>query len=76
MSVLPEKPRGRPLLVGKELEDNVKSFEGELRSSGAIVNSAIVRAAARGIVVAKDANLLKENGGGINLTKDWANRYI
>ena len=70
VSALPEKPRGRPLLVAKELEDQVKSFVGELRNSGAVVNSAIVRAAARGIVVAKDANLLEENGGGINLTKD------
>ena len=26
--------------------------------------------------MAKDANLLQENGGGINLTKDWANRLL
>ena len=54
----------------------MKSFVGQLRSSGAVVNSAIVRAAARGIILAKDANLLEENGGGINLTKDCANRLF
>ena len=54
----------------------MKSFVGQLSSSGAVVNSAIVRAAARGIILAKDANLLEENGGGINLTKDWANRLL
>ena len=42
---------------------------GQLRSSGAVVNSAIVRAVARCIIFAKDANLLEENGGGINLMK-------
>ena len=70
VSVLSEKSKGRPLLIGSELEEQVKSFVGQLRSSWAVVNSAIVRAAARGIILAKDANLLEENGGGINLTKD------
>ena len=70
VSVLSEKSRGRPLLIGSELEEHVKSFVGQMRSSGAVVNSAIARAAAKGIILAKDANLLEENGGGINLTKD------
>ena len=61
VSVLSEKSTGRPLLMDSELEEQVKSFVGQLRSSGAVVNSAIVRAAARGIIMAKDANLLKEN---------------
>ena len=69
VSVLSEKSRGRPLLVGSELEEQVKSFVGQLRSSWAVVNSAIVRAAARDIILAKDANLLEENEG-INLTKE------
>ena len=76
MSVLSEKQRGRPLLLGSELDDQVKSFVCEVRSSGGVVNSAIVKAAAKGIILAKDANLLQENGGGINLTKDWANRLL
>ena len=76
VSMLSEKPRGRPLLLGSELEDQVKSFVREVRSSGGVVNSAIVKAAAKGIILAKDANLLQENGGGINLTKDWANRLL
>ena len=64
------------MLIGNELEEQVKLFVGQLRSFGAVVNSAIVRAAAKGIILAKDANLLEENGGGINLTKDWANRLL
>ena len=72
-SMLSEKSRGRPLLIDSELEEQGKSFAGQLRSSVAVVNSSIVRVAARGIILAKDANLLEENRGGINLTKDWAN---
>ena len=34
-----------------------------------MINSATVRAAARDTILAKDANLLEENGGGINLMK-------
>ena len=61
--LLSEKSRGRPLLIGSELEEQVKSFVGQLRRSWAVVNSAIVRAAARGIILAKDANFLEENEG-------------
>ena len=70
VSVLSEKSRGRPLPIGSELEEQVKLFVGQLRNSVALVNSAIVRAAAKGIILIKDANLLEENGGGINLTKE------
>ena len=63
VSVLSEKSRGKPLLVGNELEEQLKPFVGQLRSFWAVVNSAIVRAAARGIIMAKDANLLEENEG-------------
>ena len=58
MSVLSEKQRGRPLLLGGELYDQVKSFVHEM-SSGRVANEA----AAKGIILAKDANLLQENGG-------------
>ena len=33
-------------------------------------------AAAEGIVMSKDGNLLACNGGGINLTKDWAKSLL
>jgi len=33
-------------------------------------------AAAIGIVVAKDANMLAENGGYLNLTRDWAKQLM
>ena len=50
MSMLSEKQRDGPLLLGSELDDHVKSFVCEVRSSGGVVNSAIVKAAAKGII--------------------------
>ena len=67
-----EKSSSRPLLVGSELEEQVKSFVGQLRSSWAVGNSAIVRAASRGIILAKDANLLEENEGASTSRKNPA----
>ena len=69
---LPEKRRGRPLLLGEEMEEQVKWFLKRIRQSGGVVNSQIVIGTAKGVVTAKDANLLAENGGPLLITKDWA----
>ena len=76
VDVLPSKRRGRSLLLGEELEEQVKAFMHHVRSSGGVINAPITTAVARGIVVASDANLLAENGGPINLTRDWAKRLL
>ena len=54
----------------------MKSFADQLRISRAVMNSAIVRAAARGIILAKGADLLDDYGEGINRTKDWGNQWL
>ena len=72
VSELPEKKRGRPLLVGEDIEDQVKEYIREIRASGRVVNTAITLAAAKSIVFGKDANMLAENGGYLDLTRDWA----
>ena len=48
----------------------VKAYVTELRENGCPINTAIVIATAQGIVKGYDSNLLFENGGHINLTKD------
>ena len=58
---LPNKKRGRPLLLGKELDDYVIMYIKHLRSSGAVVNTAIVMAAGSGMVQYRDSNLLSIN---------------
>ena len=60
---LSEKQRGRPFLISKELESQVKRIIQELR----------VLATARGVILAKDANLLAES---INFSKYWAKRLL
>ncbi len=70
---LPEKRRGRPLLLGEELDRQVQAYVTALRRNGAVVNTAIAMACAEGIVRSKDSNLLISNGG---LTKDWAKSLL
>ena len=36
----------------------------------------ITKAAAKGIVLGKDANILAENGGYLDLTRDWAKQLM
>ena len=72
---LPRKKTGRPLLVTEELDTQIQEYIKELRKRGLAINTSIVIASGRGIIMNKDANLLFENGGGINLTKDWA-KYL
>ena len=70
------KKAGKPLLLGEELDKQVREYVKYMREHGAVVNSAVVMGAAEGIVMSKDANLLACNGGGINLTKDWAKSLL
>ena len=69
---LPSKKRGRPLLLGSELDERVQLFLKQLRANGAVINTAIVMATAEGIVQSEDSNLLAKNGGTIVLSKHWA----
>ena len=47
-----------------------------IRELSGVVNTAVVIAAAEGIVMNKNSNLLSCNGGGILLTKDWAKHLL
>ena len=73
---LENKTRGRPLLIGKELDDQVKVYISALRKNGAVINSAIVMGCAEGIVKNHDSNLLHGNGGHIKFTKYWAQNLL
>ena len=73
-----KKKQGRPLLLGNELDMQVREYIKYLRERGTAVNTAVVMASAEGIVKSKDANLLKGNGGfgGIEITKGWAQSLL
>ena len=73
---LPEKKRGRPLLLGDELEAQVREYLIALRANGAVVNTAIAIGCAEGIVKSKDSNLFASNGGHIVLSKHWGKHLL
>ena len=66
---LPHGSSGRPLLIGKDLDDQVAVYIRKLREAGGIVNCNIVIAAAKGIISHKNPSLLKEHGGTVELGK-------
>lgn len=70
------KKRGRPLLLGAELDTKIQKYINVLRDNGAVINTQIVVAAGKGIVTGTDKSLLVENGGSINITKDWAKSLL
>ena len=72
VKVLPMVKTGRLLLLGNELDKEVQAYLIGLRKVGGHVNSAVAIAAGRGIVRSRDSRLLAENGGGIVLSKGWA----
>ena len=73
---LPTKPHGCPLLLGSTLDDQVKEYVTALRAAAGVVNTAIVLAAAEGIVAATEHSLLRQHGGSLVLTKAWAKSLL
>lgn len=72
---LPTKEQGRPLLLGPELDKAVQEYVEATRAVG-VVNTAIVMAAAVGIVSARDLTKLSSHGGHIQITKPWAKSLL
>ena len=70
------KKRGRPVAVGKELDEEIQHYIKNLRMSGGIVNRSVAQAAARGIVTARKPSLLKENGGSLDLGRGWVESFL
>ena len=69
------KKRGQPLLIGEELDEQVREYIRELRREGVVINSDVAIAVGTGIVMNSNANLLVTNSGHIDLTKHWA-KYL
>ena len=61
VTAIPSKKKGRPLSLG-ELDKDVQSYIRALQVTGAPIGSAIIIAAAKGIVMSNDPTQLVENG--------------
>ena len=73
---LPTKAQGRPLLLGQDLDKAVQEYIEVMRAAGGVVNTAIVMAAAVGIVSSRDVTKLSSYGGYMNITKTWAKSLL
>ena len=76
VNAIAEKKRGRPYLLGEDLDMQVRAYLVALRDNGAVGNSAVAIGCAEGIVKSVDSNLLSSNGGHITLTKHWAKHLL
>jgi len=76
VKALPTKTQGRPLLLGQELDKDVKDYISAMRTVGGVVNMAIVMAAAEGIISARNVTKLSSHGGHIHITKTWAKSLL
>ena len=72
---LEEKKRGRPSLLPDSVITDIKCYIRAVRDAGGVINTAIVLAAATGILQRKDPTSLQCNGGHIILKKSWA-KYL
>ena len=66
--------RGRPLLIGDELDRQVREYILDTRRVGGDINTAVVIAGGTGIVMSQNLSLLKGMKDG-KLMKDWA-KYV
>jgi len=73
---LPLKTQGRPLLLGVELDQAVQEYITTLRANRGVLDTAIVMAAAEGIVSARDASELTSHGGHIEITSTLAKSLL
>ena len=69
---LPTKDRGRPLMLGEQLDAAVQEYVESTRKVNGGVNTLVVMGAAEGIVGARDMSKLKQ----IEITKSWARSLL
>ena len=71
-----KKKAGRPTLLPESLMKIIIETVANLWLRGAPVSSAVIRAVARGVILASDRSLLLENGGYIDLSTDWSRQVL
>ena len=76
IKALETKERGRPLLLGVELDAAVQEYVRSLREANGVVNTIVVMAVAEGIISARNVSKLSSHGGHIVITKSWARSLL
>ena len=70
------KKKGRPNLVSDDFMKKIKTIMIGTRAAGTAISRRIVMAIDNGVVRSNSPTLLKENGGSLELTEDWARGVI
>ena len=70
------KNKGRPNLVSDDFMKKIKTIMTGTQTAGTAISCRIVMAIGNGVVRSNSPILLKENGGSLELTKDWARGVI
>ena len=73
---LPKGCPGRPLLLGKEWDDKVKSFITALRRSGGSISTKLVIAGTTGLLQSAKPPILTQHGGTVSIDKSWARSLL
>lgn len=68
---LPRKHRGAKTLLPENIDEKVIAMIKSMRAAGCVVNYNIAISIAKGIVLANDRSLLKENGGTLEFHYTW-----
>ena len=69
---LPPKKRGRKVLIGSEVDENVQAYVRQVQEAGGSVSSKIVIAGAKGILLPYNCLFLSDYGGPVALNRSWA----
>ena len=75
-ATLPQKKRGRPVLLGSELDNKVQVYLMKVREAGGAVSARIAMATARGVLLTYDKTRQEEFGGSTHLSKSWAHSLL
>lgn len=70
------KKRGRPLLLGQELDPKVQLYQKNIRDGGGVVSARITVAAARDILLKSSRTKFAEFVGHVKLSRHWAHSLL
>ena len=76
LTLVKPKPRGRPKLLGDDLDSEVCDYIRDLRDEGGCVNNIIVQSIGRGVVLKRNKSLLPEYGGKLELSREWSRSVL
>ena len=72
---LPTRKRGRPLLLGEELDRQVRTYLSDMRGRSCAVNTAVAIGVGLGIA-RKHGSFITVSSDDFSLTKDWAKSLL